>query len=312
MLLRAITAFLALPGVVAFTLPIVIGISTQRPMRYVALAATVLTLGTLVLLSCVREFYVAGRGTLAPWSRPRHLVTSGPYRWSRNPMYIGALTILLGWCVLWDSRTLRVYTLVVAGLFCLRVLAVEEPWAARNFGADWESYRAKVPRWIGTPGFAGSGRASRVRLAVIAFLAGAAAALLALSVAFRTAPGVILADDMVSALVAASERPLLRFPSGAVVYVKSAVGPLVLDTLKPRYPALNLRPYAERPADNCAERDPPSAPCERDDFLKLEVLSAPTRGTLLVAVGTSSTFGQVLLVSVLGRWHVFIERWYAV
>jgi hypothetical protein len=193
---------------------------------------------------------------------------------------------------------------------------VEEPWAARNFGAEWESYRAKVPRWIGTPGFVGGrtpgGRASRVRLAVIAFLAGAAAALLAFGVAFRTAPGVILADDMVSAQVAAAERPLQRFPRGAVVYVKSAVGPLVLDTLRPRYPALNLRPYAERPADNCAERDPPSAPCERDDFLKLEVLSAPTRGTLLVAVGTSSTFGQVLLVSVLGRWHVVIERWYAV
>ena len=156
------------------------------------------------------------------------------------------------------------------------------------------------------------GKASHVRLAVIAFLAGGAAALIALAVAFHAAPGVILADDMVSASVAAAERPLLKFPRGAVVYVKSAVGPMLLDTLRPRYPALNLRPYAERPADDCAERDASSTPCERDDFLKLEVLSAPTRGTLLVAVGTSRTFGQVLLVTVLGRWHVLIERSYAV
>jgi len=151
-----------------------------------------------------------------------------------------------------------------------------------------------------------------IALAVIAFLAGGAAALIALAVAFRAAPGVILADDMVSALVAAAERPLRQFPRGAVVYVKSAVGPVLLDTLRPRYPTLSLRPYGERPADDCAARDPPSAPCERDDFLKLEVLSAPTRATLLVAVGTSRTFGQVVVVSVLGQWRVLIERWYAV
>src|SRR5579864_294677 len=136
MLARAIAAFLALPGVVAFALPIAIGTSAGRPVQHAAAGALVLALGTLLLLWCVREFYVAGRGTLAPWSPPRHLVTSGPYRFSRNPMYIGVVTILLGWCVLWDSRTLLEYTLVVAGLFCLRVLVVEEPWAAGAFGAE--------------------------------------------------------------------------------------------------------------------------------------------------------------------------------
>ena len=150
MLLRAITAFIAMPGIVAFALPIWIGISTHHPMRYVPLAGTVLALGTLLLLACVREFYVTGRGTLAPWSPPRCLVTSGPYRWSRNPMYIGVVTILLGWWLLWDSRTLLTYTLVVACVFYVRVRVMEEPWAARHFGAEWETYRANVPRWIGT------------------------------------------------------------------------------------------------------------------------------------------------------------------
>jgi protein-S-isoprenylcysteine O-methyltransferase Ste14 len=149
MLLRAITAFVALPGIVAFALPIEIGISAHHPGRYVPLAATVVALGTLLLLTCVREFYVAGRGTLAPWSPPRYLVTSGPYRWSRNPMYLGVLTILVGWWLLWDSRTLLIYTLFVACAFYLRVRLVEEPWAVRQFGAEWEAYRAKVPRWIG-------------------------------------------------------------------------------------------------------------------------------------------------------------------
>jgi protein-S-isoprenylcysteine O-methyltransferase Ste14 len=148
MLVRAITAFVALPGVVAFLLPVWIGTRAGRPLRHAVIAAIVLGLGTLLLLWCVREFYVAGRGTLAPWAPPRHLVTSGPYRWSRNPMYLGVITLLVGWCVLFDSRTLLIYTLAVTCAVHIRVLVAEEPWAARTFGAEWERYRRRCPRWV--------------------------------------------------------------------------------------------------------------------------------------------------------------------
>ena len=148
MLFRAIAAFIALPGLVAFAIPISIGTSTHHPMRYGLLAAIPLCFGTLLLLWCVREFYNAGRGTLAPWDPPRHLVTTGPYRVSRNPMYVGVVTILAGWCVLWDSRTLIIYSALFAIGFHLRVLMFEEPWAARQFGAEWQAYRARVSRWL--------------------------------------------------------------------------------------------------------------------------------------------------------------------
>jgi protein-S-isoprenylcysteine O-methyltransferase Ste14 len=148
MLIRAIAAFVALPGMVAFVLPVAIGTSTGRPVRCLGLAAVPLFLGVFLLLWCVREFYVAGRGTLAPWDPPQSLVTTGPYRISRNPMYIGVVTILLGWCALWDSRTLIIYTVLFLCGFHLRVLLFEEPWAARQFGAQWETYRARVPRWV--------------------------------------------------------------------------------------------------------------------------------------------------------------------
>jgi hypothetical protein len=136
--------------------------------------------------------------------------------------------------------------------------------------------------------------------------------LLTLYVMFRAAPGVILVDDMAGALVIAADRPLSRFPRGSVVYVKSAVGPMFLQTLRLKHPSLTLRPYSERTEDRCADRDPPVSGCERDDYLKLEVLSSPTRGTLLIAMGTSRTFGQMVLVNLLGHWCVLVERTYAV
>ena len=102
----------------------------------------------IAALWCVREFYVSGRGTLAPWDPPKHLVTGGPYRFSRNPMYIGVVTILAGWCALWGSRTLVIYSVLSAPGFHLRVLLFEEPWAARRFGSEWDTYRARVPPWF--------------------------------------------------------------------------------------------------------------------------------------------------------------------
>ena len=150
MLWRAILAFLALPGMVAFAVPLWLAWS-ERARRGAALwpaAWLVVLAGASLLLWCVREFYVAGRGTLAPWAPPRSLVASGPYRLSRNPMYIAVILVLLGWAALFRSRTLLVYALAVAIAFHLRVVVSEEPWARRTFGADWENYRARVPRWI--------------------------------------------------------------------------------------------------------------------------------------------------------------------
>ena len=148
MLLRALVAFLALPGMVAFVLPVWIGTSSGRAPGYVAAAAALLSLGTALLIWCVREFYVAGRGTLAPWDPPQHLVKTGPYRVSRNPMYLGVDLILAGWSTLWGSRALIIYTVLFMMGFHLRVLLAEEPWARRRFGAEWDAYRARVPRWI--------------------------------------------------------------------------------------------------------------------------------------------------------------------
>ena len=140
----------------------------------------------------------------------------------------------------------------------------------------------------------------RVGVLVGAFIAGVVAAAMALYLALCTAPGVIMADDIVDALVVVSDQPLSQFPRGTVVYVKSSVGPLLFEKLQPKYPTLTLKSYSERPEG------------ARADFVKLEVLSSPTRGTMLVAFGTSDAFGQLLLLKFLGKWRVIVNRSYVI
>jgi protein-S-isoprenylcysteine O-methyltransferase Ste14 len=105
-------------------------------------------LGVTLLLSTVREFYVAGRGTLAPWSPPDELVTTGLYGFSRNPMYVAVVLVLLGWAALFHSGALLVYAVAVATGFHLRVVFGEEPWLEQTHRASWSRYRAQVPRWF--------------------------------------------------------------------------------------------------------------------------------------------------------------------
>ena len=142
---RAVVAFLALPLVIAFVVPWLL-----RPSHATVERAGIplLLVGVILLLWCVREFYVAGRGTLAPWAPPKHLVTVGLYRVSRNPMYIAVVLILCGWALTFSSLALWVYAAGVALAFHLRVVFYEEPWLARAHGDEWLAYRGRVRRWL--------------------------------------------------------------------------------------------------------------------------------------------------------------------
>jgi protein-S-isoprenylcysteine O-methyltransferase Ste14 len=143
---RAVLAFLALPTMVAFIVPWLLLPDTWQ---FHLVAIPVLVVGTVLLLWCVRDFYVAGRGTLAPWAPPKHLVTVGLYRVSRNPMYVAVLLILVGWALGFQSLGLWIYAGCIAIAFHVRVVTYEEPWLARTHGPEWETYRARVPRWLG-------------------------------------------------------------------------------------------------------------------------------------------------------------------
>jgi protein-S-isoprenylcysteine O-methyltransferase Ste14 len=145
---KALLAFLVLPGTFAFLVPLTLLAPSWRGLAIDPLGVVPLLLGIAALLATVREFYVAGRGTLAPWSPPEHLVTTGLYRFSRNPMYVAVVMILFGWAALFHSGALLVYALAVAAAFHLRVVFGEEPALRRTHGQSWVRYEAAVPRWF--------------------------------------------------------------------------------------------------------------------------------------------------------------------
>ena len=149
MFLRALLAFIALPGVVAFLAPLLILDISQPEPTFNVVGAPFLGAGLAALLWCVWAFYTTGKGTLAPWSPPRHLVTIGLYGFTRNPMYVAVLLVLVGWAVSFSSLALAEYAAIVAVAFHLRVLFGEEPWLARMHGSAWQEYKESVPRWLG-------------------------------------------------------------------------------------------------------------------------------------------------------------------
>jgi protein-S-isoprenylcysteine O-methyltransferase Ste14 len=106
----------------------------------------VITGGVLVLIS-VLTFVFVGRGTPAPFDPPRRLVVSGPFRYVRNPIYVGAVMSMLGAALFYRSIGLAVYAAVLAIGFHILVLAYEEPTLRRMFGDDYTAYCRRVGRW---------------------------------------------------------------------------------------------------------------------------------------------------------------------
>lgn len=119
------------------------------PPAWLAYAAPFFLLpGAVLVLASGGFFVVRGRGTPALFDPPRVFVATGPYRLVRNPMYVGALFLLAGFGLLWQSATtLLLIPVVFAGANVL-VRRYEEPVLLRKFGASYQAYCHDVNRWL--------------------------------------------------------------------------------------------------------------------------------------------------------------------
>jgi len=103
--------------------------------------------GAMIALWCIVAFAWIGRGTPAPFDPPRRLVIRGPYRFVRNPMYLGASLALGGAAIFYESVPLLAYSATFILACHLFVVSYEERTLQRTFGPDYEAYRHRVRRW---------------------------------------------------------------------------------------------------------------------------------------------------------------------
>lgn len=105
-------------------------------------------LSAVVTFWCVSTFATRGRGTPAPFDPPREFVAMGPYRYVRNPMYIGAAGVILGAGLIVRSPSIVGLAVLFLVFFHLFVLLYEEPTLESRFGEPYRHYKSSVHRWI--------------------------------------------------------------------------------------------------------------------------------------------------------------------
>ena len=149
LLLKNLLFTFIIPGTVGVYIPLFIARHRSPATGAVGAAALVsLGAGGAIYAWCVWDFATFGRGTPVPLDAPKRLVVRGLYRYVRNPMYLGVLTVILGWVVLFQTRGLAIYMLVLPLYFHLMVVCYEEPHLRRLFGKEYGDYCDQVGRWL--------------------------------------------------------------------------------------------------------------------------------------------------------------------
>jgi protein-S-isoprenylcysteine O-methyltransferase Ste14 len=150
MALKSLLFFILAPGMVAGLIPLaLLQTGPQIQTGFLSYLAFPLWLtGIATLIWCFWDFLIKGGGTPAPVEPPRELVVAGLYNYVRNPMYVGVLLVIIGhflWLGYWN---LLIYAVVVFVAFNTFVTFYEEPNLKTRFGATYEDYLRRVPRWI--------------------------------------------------------------------------------------------------------------------------------------------------------------------
>ncbi len=149
--IRTIIFTILVPGFWTVAMPYWLLPRGARPDLQSAGAASWLFIvgGIALYLACAFwGFALRGKGTPAPIDPPKKLVVGGPYHIVRNPMYWSVAFVLLGEALVFHSLALAELAVAFFAATNLFVLFYEEPALRRKFGAEYEEYCRRVPRWL--------------------------------------------------------------------------------------------------------------------------------------------------------------------
>jgi len=104
--------------------------------------------GTFLEIWVVFAFFKWGQGTPAPYNPPLKFVTEGLYKYTRNPMYLGAVLIWMGEALYFFSLWLLVFGAFMTLVLHLFLILYEEPNLAKRFGRSYLDYCERTPRWL--------------------------------------------------------------------------------------------------------------------------------------------------------------------
>jgi len=106
-------------------------------------------IGLAMVIWVCQAFVRRGQGIPAPFNPPHQFVSTGLYRWLRNPMYLGAAVLIpLGESAFFEVPWLILYSAVLLLALQIYVVYFEEPALSKRFGRPYKKYLRTVPRWI--------------------------------------------------------------------------------------------------------------------------------------------------------------------
>ena len=125
------------------------GWSPAFPATWNLVGLVAVAAGLTLYVWCLVFHFKSYRAPVRIGFSPPHLVVAGPYRVSRNPMYVAGLFAWLGWTVFYGSPAVLIGLALLWSLFTFRVIPGEERQLEALFGDEYREYKRSVRRWIG-------------------------------------------------------------------------------------------------------------------------------------------------------------------
>jgi len=152
-LLGTLVFTIFVPGTFVIVLPILIGMVSGIPdlasqSGALLVGASLIVIGAGIYVWSATAFVREGKGTPSPTAPPLEIVATGPYRYVRNPIYVGELVFVIGVAAVFESMLILIYASGLFAVLYLFVIAYEEPNLTRRFGNSYIEYLKQVDRWL--------------------------------------------------------------------------------------------------------------------------------------------------------------------
>lgn len=133
-----------LGGVIHSIIPVSLGLEIEIPYWGIA----IISIPSMYIILAVMVIFRKRKTGLEPWSTTTAIVTSGPFRFSRNPIYVAFFIIPIGIAIKINS----IWPLIMIGPIALTVYHIaikkEEAYLEAKFGQEYVDYKSRVRRWI--------------------------------------------------------------------------------------------------------------------------------------------------------------------